>query len=121
MNNNTLFLVAAIVAVVVMKKKTAAPVAPAGPAGPIATNVNNQLWTSILGGAWKSLISPSDSNDGFLMKNSVGQVVTSDGKPVNSVLPAISGAMSGSDYSQGYESVSTGGPDGTDWLAQMGW
>lgn len=116
-NNNTLLLVAAAAAAFVVMSKRANPAAVPAPAGPLATNVNNQLWTSILGGAWKALVRPSDSTSGFLQLNNIGQVVTSDGKPVDSSLPAISSAISNS----GYTNVDTSAPDGTNWLSQMAW
>lgn len=113
MNKNALFLLAAVAAVLVMKQKAAAASAPAA-ASPVANNVNNQMWNSILGNTWKSLINNAPA---FMMRNDNGQVVTSDGKPVNSALPAISAAISNS----GYDDVSTAAPDGTDYLSTMGW
>jgi hypothetical protein len=117
MNNNTLILVAALGAVFLMSRKaaaakpTTAPTAPIG--GMVGTNVNNQLWTAVLGGAWKSLVTPEDQgSSNFLMRNSFGQVVSSDGKPVDSVYSDISDAISGGDYTA---------PDGTNLLATMGW
>jgi hypothetical protein len=114
MNKNALFLLAAVAAVLMMKQKAAAASAPAAAASPVATSVNNQMWNSILGNTWQGLVSGAT---GFLMRNDQGQVVTSDGKPVTSVLPAISSALTNG----GYEDVDTAAPDGTDWLANMGW
>ncbi|MGK5073241.1 hypothetical protein [Janthinobacterium sp. ZB1P44] len=51
-------------------------------------NVSDQLWTSLLGGAW-TMIRDAKNPDGtlaFLKKNWMGQTVTSDGKPVGSQL-----------------------------------
>lgn len=127
-NSTVLILAGAAALLLVMQKKRAAAAAPANsPAGSTATSVNNQMWQSILGGAWKSLTAPTatGSGAGFLMTNNWGQVVTSDGKPVDSSLPAISSALSNGGYSGGYsgvsDDVSTAAPDGTDWLSQLAW
>ena len=85
MNNNILLLGAAVAAVLVLNKAKA-KTAPAGSASAPAamTNLNGQMWSSLLGGAWK-LIPDAQNADGslaFLKTNWLGQVVTSDGKPV---------------------------------------
>lgn len=120
MNNNTLLLVAALGAVFLMSRKASAATPAAAAASPLATsnNVNNQLWSAVLGGAWRSLVSPgSAGNSGFLMRNDFGQVVTSDGKPVNSVFSDLSNAIS----TGGYSDVDVSAPDGTDYLSLLGW
>jgi hypothetical protein len=121
--DNTLLLVAAAAAALfIMSKKakatgtTAAQVAQTG-SGHVATNVNNQLWANVLGGAWKSLVSPDSGNTNFLMRNPFGQVVTSDGKPVDSVYSDLSDTLS----TGGIPGVDVSAPDGTDWLANLGW
>lgn len=116
MNNNMLFLVAAVAAVLVMQKKASAAPAAAAPVvtNPVATNLNNQLWASVLGGAWNSLTS---GNSPFLMRNSSGQVVTSDGKPIDKTYTDISNVIS----TGGYSDVDVTGSDGVDWLGKMGW
>lgn len=123
-NDNTILLVAALGAVLLLSKKAkaATPTTPAQVAatgsGLVANNLNNQLWTNVLGGAWKSLVSPdSASSSNFLMRNGLGQVVTSDGKPVDSVYSDVSTAISTS----GIPGVDVSAPDGTDWLANLGW
>ncbi|PJJ17821.1 hypothetical protein CLU90_1001 [Janthinobacterium sp. 67] len=51
-------------------------------------NVSDQLWTSLLGGAWTAIRDAKnpDGTMAFLKKNWLGQIVTSDGKPVGSQL-----------------------------------
>lgn len=126
MNNNGIFLLAAVAAVLVMSKKAKAATAATPISTPVATNVNNQFWQSLLGSTWKSLVTP-DNVSSFLMRNSAGQVVTSDGKPVDSALPWISAALSGSstptttDAAAGYQPVDVSADDGVDWLQKMGW
>lgn len=116
MNNNTLILVAAIAAVIVMSKKASAAPKPATTTGmpstasgasPIASNLNNQLWSSLLGGAWNSMVGSSSGTTPFLMRNEFGQVTTSDGKPIDTGISDISDIMSGW--------------GGTDYLSEMGW
>jgi hypothetical protein len=125
-DNTVLILAGAAVLLLVMKKKAAAATVPTTGTA-VTSNVQNQMWQSILGPAWKALLAPSSTGagSGFLMTNNWGQVVTSDGKPVDSTLPAISSALSNSDYSGGYtgvsDPVSTAAPDGTDWLSTLGW
>lgn len=117
MNKDMLFLVAAVAAVLVMSKKAGAKAAPAPASNsPVATNLNNQLWSNVLGGAWKSLVN-SDGVGTFLMRNEAGQVVTSDGKPIDSVYSDISTGIS-----TGYiPDVDVSAPDGVDYLAKQGW
>ena len=126
MNQNTMFLFAAVGAAYVMAKKEADKKARAAAAAkapsqsnspsPVTTNVNNQLWSKVLGGAWNALVEKGSSTDGapFLMRNDIGQVVTSDGKPVNSIYSDITGALSG-----GVDTSEASG--GVDYLGGMGW
>jgi hypothetical protein len=118
MNKNMMFLLAAVAAVLVMSKKAKAAPGAAAPAGasPVATSVNNDLWAKVLGGTWKALVANGTNTDGtpFLMRNGLGQVVTSDGKPVESVYSDITGALSG-----GVDTTDASG--GVDYLSQMGW
>jgi len=116
MNNNMLFLVAAVAAVLVMSKKSTAAPAAAAPVvtNPVATNLNNQLWANVLGGAWSSLTS---GNSPFLMRNSSGQVVTSDGKPIDKAYTDLSNVIS----TGGIAGIDVTGSDGVDWLGTMGW
>lgn len=118
MNKNMMFLLAAVAAVLVMSKKAKAAASPAATPGasPIATNVNNDLWAKVLGGTWKALVANGTNTDGtpFLMRNDLGQVVTSDGKPVESIYNDITGALSG-----GVDTTDASG--GVDYLGQMGW
>lgn len=69
------------------RKKTAV-VGGTNPNNSNTKNVSDQLWTSLLGGAW-TMIRDAKNPDGtlaFLKKNWMGQTVTSDGKPVGSQL-----------------------------------
>lgn len=117
MNKNMIFILAAAAAVLMMSKRGSAQPATSAPAGysPVATNVNNQLWTSVLGGAWKSLVGP-DGTAPFLMRNIGGQVVTSDGKPIDTAYSDISDAIS-----TGYISDVDVSAGGIDWLSKLGW
>lgn len=118
MNKNMMFLLAAVGAVLVMSKRaTAAPRTAALPgASPVANNVNNQMWAKVLGGTWKALVANGTNTDGspFLMRNDLGQVVTSDGKPVESIYSDITGALSG-----GVDTSEASG--GVDYLGALGW
>jgi hypothetical protein len=118
MNKNMMFLLAAVGAMLVMSKKARAATSTAALPGasPVANNVNNQLWSKVLGGAWKALVANGTNTDGtpFLMRNDLGQVVTSDGKPVESVYADMTGALSG-----GVDTTEASG--GVDYLGQMGW
>jgi hypothetical protein len=120
MNKNMIFILAAAGAVLMMSKQARAT-APAGSASrPIpSTNVNDQLWTSLLGGGWKMLRdAQTDSGTAaFLKRNFLGQVVTSDGKPVGQeyqdLLPATYGEFMPVDLG--------GASGGVDYLSEMGW
>jgi len=122
MNNNMLFLVAAVAAVLVMNKKSrAATPAPSAATvaatSPTATNLNNQLWANVLGGAWNSLVGSGGSTSPFLMRDSAGRVVTSDGKPIDQAYTDLSNVIS----TGGYGDVDVAAPDGTNWLGTLGW
>lgn len=116
MNKDMLFLVAAVAAVLMMSKKASAAPRPAsaatmpataGGASPLANNLNNQLWSSLLGGGWKSLVGSGSETSPFLMRNDYGQVVTSDGRPIDTGISDISDTMSGL--------------GGRDYLSELGW
>lgn len=119
MNKNSMLLVlAAAAALYVMSRRpaNAATAAPVG-ANPIANNVNNQLWAGVLGGAWTSLVNGGDVP--FLKRNYLGQVVTSNGTPIDT--PQVRDAMSPIEASFG-SGVNVGDPTtGVDYLEQMGW
>jgi hypothetical protein len=77
----------AVAGVLLMNRAAAAKgVLPAGSLSrPAPTvNVNDGVWNALLGEGWKALKDASTSSGGpaFLMKNWLGQTVTSDGKPV---------------------------------------
>ncbi len=121
MNKNLLMIAAVAVAAVMVLNRAAAQVAPAGSkSGPIpATNINNQLFTDILGGGWTSLrdAKNADGSQAFLMKNFLGQTVNSLGVPVSEVweesLPNTYG---------NYIPIDVGAPgDGSDYLGTMQW
>lgn len=108
MSDAKILILAAVAAggAVFMMNRAKAATRPAGSASaPIQNkNVNDQLWTSILGGAWKVLNTAKnqDGTIGFLKKNFLGQTVTSDGKPVSEALidmfPATYGDYGDIDY-----------------------
>jgi hypothetical protein len=120
MNNNALLLALVAAGVFVMMKRTAATATKAPVLAPTPTkNVNDQLWSSLLGGSWKLLTDAqnSDGSPAFLMKNWLGQTVTSDGKPVGAqlqdLLPATYGTVMPVDLSDP--------TSGVDWLSDLGW
>jgi len=129
MNRDILILGAAVAGVMFMAKQAQANstkpavIAQSG-TGKVANNINNELWKGVLGGAWKALVDQSASSAGsdgsFLMRNWLGEVVTSDGKPIDSNAQAISLAISGDAAGPG-GIIDTSAPDGTDWLMGMGW
>ena len=94
MNNKNLTLIALAVAALVLVPKIASAQAMKKPAGsaskPIKNiNVNDDMWLRLLRDGWKN-IRDAQNEDGtraFLKKNSSGQIVTSDGKPVNTSDP----------------------------------
>lgn len=49
-----------------------------------SANVNGDMWTRLLGDGWRNFASAqnADGSAAFLKNNSLGQVATSDGKPV---------------------------------------
>jgi hypothetical protein len=125
MNNNTLILALAAVCAVLVMNKAKTATAPAGTASaPIQnTNVNDQLWKSLLGNAWTSLRDAQnpDGSQAFLMKNFLGQTVTSDGKPVGQeyaaqfpatfglMMPTVDTTMGGTDYASSIAPASIDG------------
>ena len=91
MSNRDIVLVAALVvgAVLYMKRVKASPTTTAPKGNQTQTNnIQDQRWNALGAGAWK-LIKDAQNKDGsiaFLMKNWMGQTVTSDGKPVGEQL-----------------------------------
>jgi hypothetical protein len=120
-NNNTVLIVVAAAAALFMMSKTKAATAPAGSASaPVQSrNVNDQLWSSLLGGTWRALKDAQTSSGGpaFLERNWLGQVTTSDGKPVGQELAD----MLPSTYMT-VQPTEIGDPStGFDYLGMMGW
>jgi hypothetical protein len=120
MSKDAILLIAvAAGAFMVMKSKAATAAKPVAVAPAPTKNVNDQLWTSLLGEGWKMLKSAqnSDGSPAFLMKNWLGQTVTSDGKPVGSqlqdLLPATYGTFMPVDLSDP--------SSGIDYLSELGW
>jgi hypothetical protein len=112
MSDNVILLVAAVAGFLLLQKKKAAAAASTAPL-PTANNVNNQLWSSVLGNSWRSLVQPGSASN-FLERNNWGQIVTSDGKPVDSVFGALPDILSG-----GVDT--TEASDGIDYLSELGW
>jgi hypothetical protein len=89
--SKNILLVAALGAAVflVLQKQAQAkgattPAAPAkGSTTPAQVNVNGDMWARLLGDGWRNLVGAqnSDGTAAFL-KNTWGQITTSDGKPV---------------------------------------
>lgn len=122
MSKNILLIGAVAAVAVVMMNKARAQVAPAGSASaPVQTvNVQNQMWSQLLGGAWKSLTTAKnpDGSPAFLMKNMFGQITTSDGKVVSDEVAELFPYT----YGLGDLSVDIGAPsNGVDYLGLMGW
>ncbi|MGB9109647.1 MAG: hypothetical protein WCC39_13260 [Telluria sp.] len=120
MNKNMIFILAAAAAMLMMSKQARAT-APAGSASaPVkSTNVNDQLWSSLLGNGWKALRDAQTDTGGaaFLERNFLGQVVTSDGKPVGQEYQDLAPTTYGN-----FLPVDLGGASGgVDYLAEMGW
>jgi hypothetical protein len=121
MNRDIILIAAVAVGAVVVLNRAAAQVAPGGTKSPPINNtsINNQLWGALLGGAWKGLVDGknSDGSPAFLVKNFLGQVTTSDGKPVGQqwqdLFPSTYGGMQDVDLG--------GASDGVDWLDKLGW
>lgn len=94
-NDNTVLLAAlAVGAVIYINKKGAVSGAAGIKQGTTAqptVNVQNSLWTSLLGTGWTMLkdATNSDGSAAFLEKNFLGQTVTSDGKPVGGELQSM--------------------------------
>ncbi len=91
MSNRDIVLMAALVvgAVLYMKRAKAAPTTAAPKGNQVqTTNIQDQRWNALASGAWKLLKDAQDKEGGaaFLMKNWMGQTVTSDGKPVGEEL-----------------------------------
>lgn len=121
MNKNLMVVAVAVAAVLILNKAATAATSGAKSAPVKNTNVNDQLWSSLLGGSWKALTDAknADGSQAFLMKNALGQAVTSDGKPVGEEWQRMFPAT----YLQGAGlpvEIGTAG-DSTDYLAQLGY
>lgn len=88
-NDIILFAALAVGAVFYMKKSHAAAPPATRPGYPPAAsqtqNVNGAMWTSLLGREWTSM------GGSLFGKNGLGQLVTSDGKPVSSEMQPLMG------------------------------
>lgn len=122
MKSNELVMMAAVgVAAVVLLNRAKAATAPAGTksAAVPATSIRGDLWSAVLGGGWKAITDAqnADGSQAFLMKNFLGQVVTSDGKPVGreyaEMFPATYGLPLPVD-------LSFGGVQNEDYLSSIG-
>lgn len=121
MSKDLLLIAAVAGAAVLMLNKAKAQVAPAGSrsAPTPVTNVNNQLWASLLGGAWTSLTAAqnADGSPAFLKRNFLGQVTTTDGKPVSEEIIDMFPHTYGN-YDE--LEIPTTVDGGTDYLSNMG-
>lgn len=122
MNKNILMVALVAVGAVMVLNRAAVAATPVAKSAPVkSTNVNDQLWSSLLGGSWKALTDAKnpDGTAAFLMKNGLGQTVTSDGKPVGeewqSMFPATYLQPAGLPVEIG----TTG--DSTDYLEKLGY
>lgn len=89
MNKDNLMLIGAlgIAALIVLPKLKAKSAPAAATATPKTQNVNNEMWTKLLGGAWTQLIQANGGSGAgatpFIVKNAfTGLFSTSDGKPL---------------------------------------
>jgi hypothetical protein len=100
-NEIILFAALAVGAAIYMKQARAAAAPATRPGYPPAAsqtqNVNGAMWTSLLGNAWTSLVNPATGGSLF-GKNGLGQLVTSDGKPVSSEMQALLPNVLGDGY-----------------------
>jgi hypothetical protein len=99
-NEIILFAALAVGAAIYMKQARAAqPATRPGypPAASKTQNVNGAMWTSLLGNAWTALVNPATGGSLF-GKNGLGQLVTSDGKPVSSEMQALLPNVLGDGY-----------------------
>lgn len=91
-NDIILFAALAVGAAIYMKQSRAASAPAVRPGYPAASsqtqNVAGAMWASLLGNAWKDLVNPA-TGGGLFGKNGLGQLVTSDGKPVSSEMQAL--------------------------------
>lgn len=114
MNKNMLLVLAAGAALYIMSRKASAAAVASAPS-PVSNNFNNDMWAKILGGNWRSLTQGGASVP-FLMRNGAGQVVTSDGKPIDSqaqdILPAT--------YMTAMPVDLTAASGGVDYIGQLG-
>ena len=85
MNNNVLLIAAGVgAALFLMGRKNAIAAAQSAPIA--SKNLNSDMWSRILGDGWRNLVNAQndDGSRAFVMKNRVGQIVTSDGVPISS-------------------------------------
>lgn len=121
MNKNMILIAAVAVGAVMVLNRAAAQVAPAGSrSAPVQnTNVNDQLWTKLLGGGWTGLrdATNSDGTAAFLKRNFLGQTVNSVGVPISEQIedftPTTFGEMIKVNLGEG--------GDGVDYLAGFQW
>lgn len=120
MKNDTVVLAALAVAAVLLINKQGAAAGATGVKSSTAqptVNVQNSLWTSLLGTGWTMLkdAQNADGTAAFLEKNFFGQTVTSDGKPVGGELAAMFPGLYG-----GFLPVdTTAASGGTDYLKDL--
>jgi|GEM_PF-5641876 hypothetical protein len=92
-SKNVLLMAALMVGAVIYMKKAKASSGPSGTVKALnkqeeARNINDPMWTGLLGGAWKALktAQTKDGSAAFLKRDFLGRITTSDGKPVGQQL-----------------------------------
>jgi hypothetical protein len=92
MNQKLILMAAVAVGAVLFLNKTAAAQTAGSKSAPIKNiNINDQLFTSTIGGGWtnyRDALNP-DGSPAFLMKNSMGVTVNSEGVPVADSMAAL--------------------------------
>jgi hypothetical protein len=86
MKDEEILLVAGLVLFMLMRKKATAPMISAGVrSAPVDNkNVNNQLWTALLGTAWSGIVTAKNSAGNTVFPvNSRGDMVNSAGIPLD--------------------------------------
>jgi hypothetical protein len=124
MNKNTmlLLLVAAGAFVMMNRAKATTASTPGGvkQATPAPSkNVNDAMWRQLLGGGWQMLRDAQTSSGGqaFLERNWLGQITTSDGKPIGQELADLLPSTYMTE-----QPVNLGDPSsGIDYLTDLGW
>lgn len=124
MNKNTmlLLLVAAGAFMMMNRAKAGTAAAPGGvrQASPAPSkNVNDAMWRQLLGDGWKMLRDAQTSSGGpaFLERNWLGQITTSDGKPVGQELADILPSTYMTEQPVDLSDPSSG----IDYLSELGW